>query len=320
LGNRQALRFTNPHLNGGIRRVCRDWLVSRGRGVGCDQPRSRLRAFREDGLDRGIECLQIRVITGVRTGSDLGIEPGPTDIRRTQPERSKVPLNVAPETAANAGFLNLEPVTPIGNEPGGRPGSTSSAQRSVSELGPTRRPVRIGTTLSDRVNQFPLRGTGHSCGDKEQPMSDTAQGPGWWQAVDHKWYPPEMHPGYRAQSPAVPPSSYQPPQGSGDDDPLEAMGFIRSLYDFSFSSFVTLRVIRVLYVLITILYSLAAVIVFIGVLVQHKPADIVAAIILVPIGYLIYLTFARIAMEILMVLFNIGKDVRSIRERGERTH
>jgi hypothetical protein len=96
------------------------------------------------------------------------------------------------------------------------------------------------------------------------------------------------------------------------------MGFIRSLYDFSFSSFVTLRVIRVLYVLITILYSLAAVLVFVGALVEHKPADIVFAIIIVPIAYLIYLTFARIAMEILMVLFNIGKDVRSIRERGER--
>ncbi len=171
-------------------------------------------------------------------------------------------------------------------------------------------------------------------------MSDIQQGPGWWRAVDNKWYPPEMHPNYQAPgatvppgtsppgatvppgtSPpgaTVPPASYQPPLGSGDDNPLEAKGFIRSLYDFSFSSFVTLRVIRVLYVLITILYSLAAVFVFVGALIAHKPVDIAVAIIVVPIGYLIYLTLARIAMEILMVLFNIGKDVRSIRERGEQ--
>jgi len=154
-------------------------------------------------------------------------------------------------------------------------------------------------------------------------MSDTQQGPGWWQAGDYKWYPPEMHPAYQAQraSPPpgtpAPPSSYQPPLGSSGDDALESKGFIRSLYDFSFSSFVTLRVIRVLYVLITILYSVTAAIVFIGALIEHKPADILFAIIIVPIAYLIYLTFARIAMEILMVLFNIGKDVRSIRERGE---
>ena len=25
-------------------------------------------------------------------------------------------------------------------------------------------------------------------------MSDTSQGPGWWQASDGKWYPPESSP------------------------------------------------------------------------------------------------------------------------------
>ena len=28
-------------------------------------------------------------------------------------------------------------------------------------------------------------------------MSDTSQGPGWWQASDGKWYPPEQAPGYQ---------------------------------------------------------------------------------------------------------------------------
>lgn len=28
-------------------------------------------------------------------------------------------------------------------------------------------------------------------------MSDTSQGPGWWQASDGKWYPPEQQPGYQ---------------------------------------------------------------------------------------------------------------------------
>jgi hypothetical protein len=34
-------------------------------------------------------------------------------------------------------------------------------------------------------------------------VSDTSQGPGWWQASDGKWYPPEQAPGY------------QPPAGGG---------------------------------------------------------------------------------------------------------
>ena len=35
-------------------------------------------------------------------------------------------------------------------------------------------------------------------------MSDTSQGPGWWQASDGKWYPPEQAPG------ATPPPGQQP--------------------------------------------------------------------------------------------------------------
>ena len=146
-------------------------------------------------------------------------------------------------------------------------------------------------------------------------MSDVSQGPGWWHATDGKWYPPERHPTY--QPPQVNPAGYQPPQGPSFQDALEEKGFIRSLYDFSFSSFITLRVIRVLYVVITILYSLVALVSFVALLAQHKGPDIVLAIIGVPIAYILYLMFARIGLEILMVIFNLGKDVRAIRERGD---
>ncbi len=33
-------------------------------------------------------------------------------------------------------------------------------------------------------------------------MSDTSQGPGWWQASDGMWYPPEQAPGYQAPAAA----------------------------------------------------------------------------------------------------------------------
>ncbi len=36
-------------------------------------------------------------------------------------------------------------------------------------------------------------------------MSDQSQGPGWWQASDAKWYPPETHPS-RVQPPPAPPT------------------------------------------------------------------------------------------------------------------
>lgn len=31
-------------------------------------------------------------------------------------------------------------------------------------------------------------------------MAETSSGPGWWQASDGKWYPPEQHPHARAQA------------------------------------------------------------------------------------------------------------------------
>lgn len=40
-------------------------------------------------------------------------------------------------------------------------------------------------------------------------MSQTAEGPGWWQATDGNWYPPEQHPQY--QTPAPPPPQAPPP-------------------------------------------------------------------------------------------------------------
>ena len=46
-------------------------------------------------------------------------------------------------------------------------------------------------------------------------MSDYPQGPNWWLASDNKWYPPELHPDYKAQADATPQFSqpqYEQPQ------------------------------------------------------------------------------------------------------------
>jgi uncharacterized membrane protein len=45
-------------------------------------------------------------------------------------------------------------------------------------------------------------------------MSDTSQGPGWWQASDGKWYPPEQAPGAAPQAPAGGYGAPQPGYGA----------------------------------------------------------------------------------------------------------
>ena len=59
-------------------------------------------------------------------------------------------------------------------------------------------------------------------------MSDTSQGPGWWQASDHKWYPPQQQPGYWAPPPpmggmAVGPYPYPVPYGPGGAKPTNGL-------------------------------------------------------------------------------------------------
>lgn len=50
-------------------------------------------------------------------------------------------------------------------------------------------------------------------------MSDTSRGPGWWQASDGNWYPPETHPDYRPAS-SLPPPAFDPPTAQQPVPPM----------------------------------------------------------------------------------------------------
>jgi hypothetical protein len=56
-------------------------------------------------------------------------------------------------------------------------------------------------------------------------MSDTQQGPGWWQASDGKWYPPETHPSRQVPAPSPPPTYGTPiPTASSGTSGVPAAG------------------------------------------------------------------------------------------------
>lgn len=148
-------------------------------------------------------------------------------------------------------------------------------------------------------------------------MSEQSQGPGWWQASDNKWYPPEA----AQAAPGQPTAGQGGPGGgapmnhppSGMPSTEEAKGFVRSLYDFQFDHFVTPKVLRVLYAVAVILLSLGAVIFLIASLATGDPGAIIFALIVVPIGYLIYLALTRMYFELVSALFRIADDLRAIR-------
>ena len=94
-------------------------------------------------------------------------------------------------------------------------------------------------------------------------------------------------------------------------------GFIGSLFDFSFDSFVTPKIIKVLYVLFTIWTALVSLLIaIIGFRTGGAVAGIFVLVIIVPIYVLLTLGVYRVVLEAFMVIFRIYEETKKI---GERT-
>lgn len=96
-----------------------------------------------------------------------------------------------------------------------------------------------------------------------------------------------------------------------------AKGFFAALFDFSFSSYVTKKFIKLIYVLATIMIGLATFIFLIGALATGRGATIVMGIFLVPLVGLLYLIWVRVSLEVLAVIFGIADDTSAIRKSSE---
>ncbi len=95
-------------------------------------------------------------------------------------------------------------------------------------------------------------------------------------------------------------------------------GFVGSLFDFSFSSFVTPKIIKVLYVLFTIWTALVSLLIaIIGFRTGGALAGIFVLVIVVPIYVLLTLGVYRVVLEAFMVIFRIYEETKKISERTE---
>jgi len=96
-----------------------------------------------------------------------------------------------------------------------------------------------------------------------------------------------------------------------------AKGFVGSLFDFGFTSFVTPKVVKVVYVLIMAGLALAEVGYLLFAFKESTIFGIISLLILCPLSFFVYLALWRILLELFIVIFRISDDLRSIRERGE---
>jgi len=110
------------------------------------------------------------------------------------------------------------------------------------------------------------------------------------------------------------------PSVTGDPSPREtgeARGFLGALFDFGFTSFVTPKVIKVLYMLIVAGTVLSA---LVFTIVVFKASAMFGFLMLIfgdPLFILIVLAIYRIILEFFMVTFRVAEDIRALRERGD---
>jgi len=96
----------------------------------------------------------------------------------------------------------------------------------------------------------------------------------------------------------------------------DSKGFLASLFDFSFSSLITTKVIKAIYVLVTIVLFLVALgYTFVAFRVS-APVGLVVLIIGDPLYIIISMALWRMLLEFFIVIFRMGEDIRTIRDRG----
>ena len=123
-----------------------------------------------------------------------------------------------------------------------------------------------------------------------------------------------------AEAATARPDAERPVSAVGDQAPGEAAdprGFLSALFDFGFTSFVTPKVIRVLYILIMVGTVLSALVFTVIVFKASVPFGILTLVFGDPLFILIVLAIYRVLLEFFVVAFRVAEDIRAMRERGD---
>jgi hypothetical protein len=92
-------------------------------------------------------------------------------------------------------------------------------------------------------------------------------------------------------------------------------GFFKTLFDLSFSEFVTTKLIKFLYILILVFIAIGYLVSVIGGFADSAGQGFLMLIV-GAVGALVAVLFARVYMEILIVLFRIAENTSEIARRG----
>jgi len=99
---------------------------------------------------------------------------------------------------------------------------------------------------------------------------------------------------------------------------MENKGFLGSLFDLSFTEFITPRIVKTLFILFIVISGFASLVFLLKAIGQGGGAALLA-IIFVPLVFCLNVLIIRIWLEVIMVLFRIVEHTGRLVERGEET-
>lgn len=94
--------------------------------------------------------------------------------------------------------------------------------------------------------------------------------------------------------------------------PAARKGFVASLLDTSFSTLVTTRVIRFLYILLLVLVGLGLLGFIVAAIASGSLSQILVALIVGPLMALLYVIYARVILEVILAIFRLLESSREI--------
>ena len=151
----------------------------------------------------------------------------------------------------------------------------------------------------------------------DQTYTSLGQGQGQYQG----YQPPSY--GQPGQGAAGPPPQWQASAVSAPAKPRPRAagekGFVGSLFDFSFTSLVTPKIVKVLYILFTIWTALIGLsILIVGFETGGVWGGLFVLIIVEPIFVLLTLGIYRVVLELFVVVFRIHDELKKISENTDR--
>ncbi|HEY1508469.1 MAG TPA: DUF4282 domain-containing protein [Solirubrobacteraceae bacterium] len=89
-------------------------------------------------------------------------------------------------------------------------------------------------------------------------------------------------------------------------------GFFSALFDLSFSTLVTTRVIKFIYVITLIVIGLAALFFVVAAFAQSAALGVLTLIVIAPVLSLLYVIYARVLLEVIIALFRLVEYNREL--------